>query len=218
MKQVCIGEGTDKCLSSARHFRRTLVGIANQQTTLCICPVVPSTMREIQNVVCLDAFPLVPLRPHSRQPSLRDALLGVATGEVSQAEESARTLSGRYSLGFLLVNPLPCHSLRPVPRVWDGRKGQHQRRSRRPWGNWRNLELYDWRNKHKGRNNTIAKMDRRIRNSNSNNVRLKDYGIRKWCEEEQRKAGTTITKVHWCIGMIRQTMFAPFRRTNGGDC
>ena len=75
------------------------------------------TMREIQNVGCLNAFPFVPLKPHSRQPSLRGVLLGLATREVSQAGESARTLSGRYSLGFLLANPLPCHSLRLVPRV-----------------------------------------------------------------------------------------------------
>jgi len=39
------------------------------------------------------------------------SFLGVATREVSQAGESARILSGRYSLGFLLANPLPCHSL-----------------------------------------------------------------------------------------------------------
>ena len=116
-RNKCTSEGTDKCLSSARHFRCTLVGIAHQQTTLCIFPVVPATMREIQNVGCLDAFPLVPPKPHSRQPSLRGVLLGVATGEVSQAGESARRLSGRYSLGFLLAAPLPCHSLRLVPRV-----------------------------------------------------------------------------------------------------
>ena len=57
-----------------------------------------STMREIQNVVCLNAFLLVPPKPHSRQPSLSVLLLGVANREVSQAEESARRLSGRYSL------------------------------------------------------------------------------------------------------------------------
>ena len=100
----------------------------------------PWAKRKTWNVVCLNAFPSVPPKPHSWQPSLRGALLGVATGEVSQAIESARRLSGRYSLGFLLANPLPYHSLRLVPRVWDGRKGQHQRRSRRPWGNWRNLK------------------------------------------------------------------------------
>ena len=75
------------------------------------------TMREIQNVGCLDAFPLVPPKPHSRQPSLSALLLGVANREVSQAEESARILSGRYSLRYLLANPLPCLSLRLVPRV-----------------------------------------------------------------------------------------------------
>ncbi len=74
----CTLEGTDKCLSSVWHFRRTLVGIALQQTTLCISPVVPATMREIQNVVCLNAFPSVAPKPHSRQPSVSDALLGVA--------------------------------------------------------------------------------------------------------------------------------------------
>ena len=74
-----------------------------------------STMREIRNVVCLNAFQSVPRNPHSRQPSLSDALLGVADREVSQAGESARRLSGRYSLRFLLANPLPCHSLRLVP-------------------------------------------------------------------------------------------------------
>ena len=114
-RNKCASEGTDKCLSSARHIRRTLVGIAHQQTTLCICPVVPSTMREIQNVGCLNAFPSVPPKPHSRQPSLSDVLLGVATGEVSKAGESARILSGRYSLRYLLANPLPYHSLRLVP-------------------------------------------------------------------------------------------------------
>ena len=62
-------------------------------------------------------FLFVPPKPHSRQPSLSDALLGVAIGEVSQAEESTRKLSGRYSLRCLLANPLPCHSLRLVPRV-----------------------------------------------------------------------------------------------------
>jgi hypothetical protein len=46
---------------------------------------------------------------------LSEVLLGVATREVSQAEESARILSGRYSLGFLLANPLPCHYLRLAP-------------------------------------------------------------------------------------------------------
>ncbi len=110
-------KGTDKWFPSVGPFRRTLVGIAHQQTTLCICPVVLATMREIQNVVCLDAFPCVPPKPHSRQPSLSDALLGVAIRKVSQAEESARKLSGRYSLRYLLANPLPCHSLRLVPRV-----------------------------------------------------------------------------------------------------
>ena len=74
-------------------------------------------MREIQNVVCLDAFPIVPPKPHSRQPSLSDALLGVANREVSQAGESARKLSGRYSLRYLLANPMLCHSLRLVPGV-----------------------------------------------------------------------------------------------------
>ena len=110
-------EGTDKCLSSVWHFRRTLVGIAHQQATLCICPVVHVRCEKYKNVGCLNAFPFVPLKPHSRQPSLRGVLLGLATREVSQAGESARTLSGRYSLGFLLANPLPCHSLRLVPRV-----------------------------------------------------------------------------------------------------
>ena len=119
----CTSGGTDKCLPSVRHFRRTLVGIAHQQTTLCICPIVPATMREIQSVVCLNAFPSVPPEPHSRQPSLRDALLGVATGEVSQAGESARRLSGRYSLRYLLANPLPCHSLRLVPEYEMAEKG-----------------------------------------------------------------------------------------------
>ena len=80
-------------------------------------------MREIQNVVCLNAFPSVAPKPHSRQPSLRGALLGVATGEVSQARESARRLSGRYSLGFLLANPLPCNSLRLVPEYEMAEKG-----------------------------------------------------------------------------------------------
>ena len=82
-----------------------------------------STMREIRNVVCLNAFPLVPPEPHSRQPSLSDALLGVANREVSQAEESARRLSGRYSLRFLLANPLPYHSLRLVPEYEMAEKG-----------------------------------------------------------------------------------------------
>ena len=99
------------------------MGIAHQQTTLRISPVVLATMREIQNVVCLNAFPSVPPKPHSRQPSLRDAILGVATGEVSQAGESARRLSGRYSLRFLLANPLPCHSLRLVPEYEMAEKG-----------------------------------------------------------------------------------------------
>ena len=99
------------------------MGIAHQQTTLCISPVVLATMREIQNVVCLNAFPPVPPKPHSLQPSLSAALLGVATGEVSQAGESARRLSGRYSLGFLLANPQPCHSLRLVPEYEMAEKG-----------------------------------------------------------------------------------------------
>ena len=119
----CASEGTDKCLSSVRHIRYTLVGIAHQQTTLYVSPVVLATMREIQNVVCLIAFPSVPPKPHSRQPSLRDAILGVATGEVSQAGESARRLSGRYSLRFLLANPLPFHSLRLVPEYEMAEKG-----------------------------------------------------------------------------------------------
>ena len=33
----------------------------------------------------LNAFPSVPPKPHSRQPSLRDAILGVANREVSQS-------------------------------------------------------------------------------------------------------------------------------------
>ena len=37
-RNKCASEGTDKCLSSARHFRRTLVGIAHQQTTLYVSP------------------------------------------------------------------------------------------------------------------------------------------------------------------------------------
>ena len=56
----CASEGTDKCSSSVWPFRCTLVGIAYQQTTLCVFPVVPATMREIQNVVCLNAFLSVP--------------------------------------------------------------------------------------------------------------------------------------------------------------
>ena len=75
-----------------------LWGLPILRTTLCISPVVPATMREIQNVVCLNAFLLVPPKPHSRQPSLSVLLLGVANREVSQAGESARRLSGRYSL------------------------------------------------------------------------------------------------------------------------
>ena len=71
----------------------------------------------------LNAFPLVPPKSHSRQPSLRDVILGVANREVSQAGESARRLSGRYSLRFLLANPLPCHSLRLVPEYEMAEKG-----------------------------------------------------------------------------------------------
>ena len=100
-----------------------LWGLPILQTTLCISPVVPATMREIQNVVCLNAFPFVPPKPHSRQPSLSAALLGVANREVSQAGESARRLSGRYSLDFLLANPLPCHSLRLDPEYEMAEKG-----------------------------------------------------------------------------------------------
>jgi len=37
-RSKCASEGTDKCLSSARHFRRTLVGIAHQQATLYVSP------------------------------------------------------------------------------------------------------------------------------------------------------------------------------------
>ena len=77
----------------------------------------PWAKRKTRNVVCLNAFQSVPPKPNSRQPSLSALLLGVATGEVSQAGESARILSGRYSLRYLLANPLPCHSLRLVPRV-----------------------------------------------------------------------------------------------------
>ena len=35
----CASEGTDKCLSSVRHIRCTLVGIAHQQTTLYVSPL-----------------------------------------------------------------------------------------------------------------------------------------------------------------------------------
>ena len=96
----CASVGTDKCLPSVWHFRRTLVGIAHQRTTLCISPVVLATMREIQNVVWLNAFPSVPSKPHSRQPSLSALLLGVATGEVSQAGESGRRLSKQVFAGL----------------------------------------------------------------------------------------------------------------------
>ena len=113
-KKACHLSGTSDVL---------LWGLPILRTTLCISPVVLATMREIQNVVCLNAFPLVPPKPHSRQPSLRDAILGVANREVSQAEESARRLSGRYSLDFLLANPLPCHSLRLISEYEMAEKG-----------------------------------------------------------------------------------------------
>ena len=138
MKQVYIGRDRQMlaiCLALPTY---SCGDCPSADNSLCLS-LWPWAKRKTWNVGCLDAFPLVPPKPHSRQPSLSALLLGVATREVSQAWESARILSGRYSLGFLLANPLPCHSLRLVPRVWDGRKGQHQRRSRGLWGNWRNL-------------------------------------------------------------------------------
>ena len=100
-----------------------MAGIAILQTTLCISPVVPATMREIQNVVCLIAFQ-VSLLPSSQPTAVIEAVRkGVANREVSQAEESARRLSGRYSLDFLLANPLPCHSLRLIPEYEMAEKG-----------------------------------------------------------------------------------------------
>ena len=130
MKQVCIGRDGQMLVICQTLPTYSCGDCPSADNSLCLS-LRPWAKRKTWNVVCLNAFPLVPPKPHSRQPSLRGVLLGLATREVSQAGESARTLSGRYSLGFLLANPLPCHSLRLVPRVWDGRKGQHQRRSRR---------------------------------------------------------------------------------------
>ena len=139
MKQVCIGRDGQMLVNCQAHPTYSCGDCPSADNSQCLS-LWPWAKRKTWNVVCLNAFPLVAPKPHSRQPSLSALLLGVANGEVSQAEESARILSGRYSLRYLLANPLPYHSLRLVPRVWDGRKGQHQRRSRRPWGNWRNLK------------------------------------------------------------------------------
>ena len=139
MKQVCIGRDGQMLVNCQAHPTYSCGDCPSADNSLCLS-LWPWAKRKTWNVGCLNAFPLVAPKPHSRQPSLSALLLGVANGEVSQAGESARILSGRYSLRYLLANPLLCHSLRLVPRVWDGRKGQHQRRSRRPWDNWRNLK------------------------------------------------------------------------------
>ena len=102
----CASEWTGKWFPSVGPFRRTLVGIAYQQTTLCISPVVPATMREIQNVVCLNAFPFVPPKPHSRQPSLGDALLGVANREVSKRKSLPEDFQAGIRFAFFL--PIRC--------------------------------------------------------------------------------------------------------------
>ena len=62
-------------------------------------------MREIRNVVCQNVFPSVSLTLHGWLPPLRNALSGMECGEESQVGESARRLSGRCSLRFLLAHP-----------------------------------------------------------------------------------------------------------------
>ena len=62
-------------------------------------------MREIRNVVCQNVFPSASLRLHGWLPPLRNALSGMECGEESQVGESARRLSGRCSLRFLLAHP-----------------------------------------------------------------------------------------------------------------
>ena len=62
-------------------------------------------MREIRNVVCQNVFPSASLRLHGWLPPLRNALSGMECREESQVGESARRLSGRCSLRFLLAHP-----------------------------------------------------------------------------------------------------------------
>ena len=122
MKQVCIGMD-GQMLAICRAIPTYSCGDCPSADNSPCLSLRPWAKRKTWNVGCLNAFPLVAPKPHSRQPSLGDSLLGVADREVSQAEESARRLSGRYSLRFLLANPLPCHSLRLVPEYEMAEKG-----------------------------------------------------------------------------------------------
>ena len=105
MKQVCIGRDGQMLVNCQAHPTYSCGDCPSADNSQCLS-LWPWAKRKTWNVVCLNAFPLVAPKPHSRQPSLSALLLGVANGEVSQAEESARILSGRYSLRYLLANPL----------------------------------------------------------------------------------------------------------------
>ena len=99
MKQVCIGRDGQMLVICLAHPTYSCGDCLSADNSLYLSRRT-CTMREIQNVGCLDAFPLVPPKPHSRQPSLSALLLGVATGEVSQAGESGRRLSKQVFAGL----------------------------------------------------------------------------------------------------------------------
>ena len=216
MKQVCIGRDGQMLVICPALPTYSCGDCPSADNSLCLS-LWPWAKRKTWTVGCLNAFPLVAPKPHSRQPSLSALLLGVATREVSQAGESARTLSGRYLLGFLLVNPLPCHSLRLVPRVWDGRKGQHQRRSRRPWGNWRNLKKQDeWTSLRGG-----TKLLQKWIGEKAIVIKCTCKGL--WYQEKvwrgtKEKQGRQSPKGIGASGWSGKLCLTPFRRTNGGDC
>ena len=99
-----MSEGTDKCSSSVCTFRHTLVGIAHKLTTFRIPPFVP---------VRCEKYGMLYARMFYRQ-YLSDFMADSHhwgkpfqewNAEKSQMGESARKLSGRCSLRFLLAHP-----------------------------------------------------------------------------------------------------------------
>ena len=100
-----------------------LWSLLNCRQLSVFAPVAPATMREIQNVVCLDAFifHLIPMTDYRHW----DRPKGVTSGEVSE-------LSSRRSIAIAFFSA--------CPRVCYGNKRTVQRRSCLLWGELRKQE------------------------------------------------------------------------------
>lgn len=121
VKQVCIrrdGQMFIICLALPMHS----CGDCHQHTTLCISPVVPATMRKIQNVGCLKAFLYMPASVLTADSRHWGRPKGVAKGEVS-------VLSSRHSVAIAL------YPARPDSVIQQQRTAQRRAVSREEsWG------------------------------------------------------------------------------------